>query len=412
MKPTEKIENLVKQLKLEPDADLRRRTIRDAQAAQDTEDSSAPASRPGGVWSTIMHAKLLKVAAAVALVAAGAVFVTVMQKTEPKAWAIENTIQALQDVRNIMFKGVYRPDISSDVDMDCTIWALANAKRTGAAKTRAEAWGITRISDPNTGYLWNPHGGMVYVNKPGERNFSPWFDGRFFDKLRSGRLGQFQISYGKDSDTGRDCAFITCALPQNNGPRSWWFEVDTTTGLPVKFKQWMNDHWEGKPQLDAGTVQYNQELPTDFFDFTAPPDAIQVSGGVEMGIVAQVMAAIGTRPDCGVVIDGLDNSQAAVKLVTDYYSAVLTGDWDTVRRIRTDALPVDWSKAYSGSNPIHALLKVGTPYMDKNCPIGLIVPCTLSYQDGSTAEKYLITTFKPTDGKPVYVIIGTWLPRQ
>jgi hypothetical protein len=413
MKPTEKIENLVQQLKLEPAADLRQRTIRDARAAQDIEGSPAPASRPGGVWSTIMHAKLVKVAAVVALVAAAAVFVAVLQKTETKAWAIENTIQALQDVRCIMFKGVYRPDISSDVDMDCTIWALANAKRSGAAKTRAEAWGMTRISDPNVGYLWNPHGGTAYINRPGEYNFYPWFDGRYFDKLRSGKLGEFQISYGKDSETGKECAFITCSLPKNNGPKSWWYEIDTTTGMPVRFKQWMNANWQGKPQLDAGTVLYNPELPGDFFDAKVPQGAIETKGRVELSIVAQAVAALGTRPGCGVVIDGLANDEAAKKLVTDYYNAVLTGDWDTVRQIRTDALPVDWAKVYGGSNPVHALVKVGQPYMPKDWHImAILVPCTLSYQDGSTAEKHLIVTFKPVDGKAYYAIIGTWLPNQ
>lgn len=412
MGPTEKIEKLITQLEIAPDADLRQRTLRDALAAQDNQYDSAQAPRHGGVWSTIMHAKLFKVAAVIALVAAAAVFIALMQKTETKAWAIGTTIQALQDVRNITFKGIYRPDISSDVDMDCTIWAMANAKRSGAAKTRAEAWGMTRISDPNVGYLWNPNGGTAYINRPGERNFSPWFDGRFFEKLCNGKLGEFKISYGQDSQTGRECAFITCALPNNKGPKSWWFQIDTTTGMPVKFRQWLNANWEGKPELDAGTVLYNQELPADFFDAKMLPDAIQVSGRVEMGIVAQAVAALGTRPDCGVVIDGLPNDQAATKLVTNYYNAVLTGDWDTVRRIRTDALPVDWSIAYCGSNPIHALLKVGQPYMDKNCPIGLIVPCTLSYQDGSTAEKCLIVTFKPVDGKAYYAIIGTWLPKQ
>jgi hypothetical protein len=392
---------------------------RSAEAQLQEFKASMLANERRSLWSNIMHARIVKVAAVIALMAAGAMVFAVLNRTESKVWAIERSIEALKDVRTVMMKGTAQINPDSDMDRSITIWAVANSDRSAAQRMRMEMWGLTRISDANSVYVWGTGGKRAYVGTPGETNMHPWLDGRFFEKIAHKSMQTWQVSYGTDPDSGRQSAFVTCSDPNTLGSRSLWFEFDVETSMLVRLKQWLNPRWEGRPQFDVSKIEFNPELPQDFFD-PRPPDGVvvtsaapgELTNGIDVVMNKEIVNSIGVEPGCGVTEEGLSTDDACVKLVKDYYDAVMAEDWDTVRRMRTDVLPIDWSKAYGGTGAIHAVLEVGKPRLDKDCSNGLVVPVTLSYQDGSCAQKHLVVISKVVEGRTWYAIFGTWAPSK
>jgi hypothetical protein len=60
------------------------------------------------------------------------------------------------------------------------------------------------------------------------------------------------------------------------------------------------------------------------------------------------------------------------------------------------------------AQPGLAAYKVGVPYQDKACPLGVLVPCVLTNHDGSQFEVTLIVRFRQTDGRRTCVVVYTW----
>jgi hypothetical protein len=71
---------------------------------------------------------------------------------------------------------------------------------------------------------------------------SIWPCGDYLTKVQE-LMQDWQVLYGKDKVTGRDCAFITFSNPSQG--QSWWLEIDLETNLPVRAKGWHNTRREG-----------------------------------------------------------------------------------------------------------------------------------------------------------------------
>jgi outer membrane lipoprotein-sorting protein len=83
------------------------------------------------------------------------------------------------------------------------------------------------------------------------------------------------VTYGKDTDTGKQRAFLKIAWldKRYNGPRSMWLEFDVESKLLVSFKQWENASWEGSATLVGEKIIYYKNLPDDLFEFEIPEGA-------------------------------------------------------------------------------------------------------------------------------------------
>jgi hypothetical protein len=244
------------------------------------------------VWRTIMKSKLTKLAAAaVALIVIGLGLYTHQGRINivTPAYAIEQTIEALQNVEVVRIELEAHPDEPehSDLLVDAILWAKPNADETRSGTLRQEVWyegtlNSIRIYDEqkNETYSYHPSEHIVYLASGNKvmHGIDPWLGKNFFqmilDKLNNVKPeeGDFNISRETDPETGQNCLILKIRLFVNS--RSLWIQIDPKTKLPVSIRQWgHNANFEGEPDVNINNITYNPELPEEIFDFVIPEGA-------------------------------------------------------------------------------------------------------------------------------------------
>jgi len=103
MKPVKKIEDLLKRINVTPAAEMDRRTLQDILQAQEKSQNQPSADLPPNFWRIIMKSKITKLTAAAVIILAVILSMNLLDKSIPAAYAIEQTIEAGQDVRYLHF---------------------------------------------------------------------------------------------------------------------------------------------------------------------------------------------------------------------------------------------------------------------------------------------------------------------
>lgn len=233
------------------------------------------------IWRVTMKSPITKIAVAAVLVIACLMGVFVFNQTSGTAWAIEQSIEALSKYNAIIIEGSKTVlDEEGKIQIQhVNWWAVANEDQTKVEKERVEIEGVPIIvTNGQQTWRYEPKTNTVMKNSP----YSPpeiWFGSRFLEQLKSyhesGLITYWEVTYGKDPDTGKQRAFLTCAWldKRYNGPRSMWLEIDTESNLLVSFKQWENANCEGPAQYNAEKIAYYESLPDELFEFEIPEGA-------------------------------------------------------------------------------------------------------------------------------------------
>jgi hypothetical protein len=227
-------------------------------------------------WRTIMKAKITKLAAAAVIIVAVALSVSVLTNLTSPAWAIEDTAEALDEFSGIYISGtIAKGDLGEGSDtvligkerVPCELWAQANQERTGSGNIRLDAGSKIMVVYKMTTYTYDADSNRVDI-KPGQGfTIDPWPTGEFVLQIQE-MVKDWEVLYGKDPASGRDRVFITCCYPRLL--KSYWFEIDVETGLPVRLKQWHNTRRQGAPAYDFQRLIFFEELPDELFEFDIP----------------------------------------------------------------------------------------------------------------------------------------------
>lgn len=254
---------------------------------------SARSARPGAARSMFRtgmttagallqhHRARLAVAAGIAL----AVFVALSLMTgspdgAATVWALEQSIQALGEVKSVRIEGVDQ----SGSPFRC--WVQPKPGGQDLGRLRFEGESAVVVVDDDMTHLFLPAANEFRILEghtlQGVRNWylalklRPWVGDALLQRLQ--RLaGDWQESYGQDEQTGRECVFVTCNYrPQG---MSFQFVFDLETKLVVRFKQWCSLDCDGPPDLVAHTVIYNEDMGDDLF-VLEPPEGARVIDAV------------------------------------------------------------------------------------------------------------------------------------
>ncbi|MHC4444826.1 MAG: zf-HC2 domain-containing protein [Planctomycetota bacterium] len=246
-------------------------------AAVDGKQKPINGPRISPIWRNIMKSRISKFAAAAAIVLAviiGMNLLTTSPNGTSKAWAIEQTIEALENINSLYMSGVIRDKHALEGDFET--WARPHSKHKYSGDVRLETKNgaiVVASEQKNITYLYDPDQNIVSVKKGSGAIISPWLGKEFFEFMKK-HMVDWKETYDKDPETGNDCVFVTCRDNNpNRDPKSWWFQFDLETKLPVSFKQWMNYKSEGQPQFYAKKLVYNIELPEGIFEFKIPEGA-------------------------------------------------------------------------------------------------------------------------------------------
>jgi len=328
-----------------------------------------------GMWRILMKSKITKLATAAAIIVIAVAGISLLDRSTSKAWAIDQTIDALRKFNAIHFSGTLVAEDGNETTFEA--WARADSEQTAADCLRMEtSSGQIQVVWHHRRYEYDPQTQIVYVTESHGPPISPWLGSRLVEFLKDFTI-DWDESYGKDAATGRDRVFVTCSHPAAPDPRSWWFEFDVESKLPVSLKQWENMTRQGPPRICATSITYLEDLPDDVFEFKIPEGAQVVAKN-------PVLVDELEDPNTGMLVGNMTDEQACEEIVRRYWRAVIEGKWDTVALLHPTASAESWRHKYSRAP--EEIVEIGRPYQEEGCRLTRIVPCTLKF-DLSTARK-------------------------
>ncbi len=318
-------------------------------------------------------------AAAVVLVAFTLAFV-VFRETSSSAYAVEQTIKALQQVRTVH-------SICTDWEgKRFEMWGRINPETRKADYVCIDQTphGLKISSTPAGSCKWDADGKVVELtNRIIVSNDSrPMHLFNDLIERRNSGDGRVRISEEVDPESGSKVIVIQVGTKLQD----FRVTIDPETKLPIRY---FYDRADNLQQITQSIEQinYNVELPAGMFDFKVPPDADKDREAFD-------------APENGMSAEGLTHSEASGIIVRKYFEAVMSGDWDTRGKLK----PYDRS---FGSNPPIEILDIGEPYPSRGCT-GLIVPCKIKHQNNKITEYRLVVTYREIEGQPSCIIVAWW----
>ncbi len=400
MRPTEKIKKLFVKSNVTVSSELDDKIINDAfQALEKSRKTKSAALQPN-IWRIIMKSRITKLAAAAAVILIAVIGLTLLDKSVTPAWAIEDTIKALEHIYSIKISGIVTND-SGEIEVNFILWAKPNEDSTETGELRFEIPGrqVTVVALSGKTYTYKPKENVVSITEYKNFSINPWLGSKFFNSIKK-FVENWKISYGKDEETGKESIFATFLHPTES--QSWWFQFDSDTKLPVRFKQWLNTNFEGKPQFYATSIEYNPELPDGTFEFEIPDGAKVIK-------VPKKLPGYFDDPNVGISAEGLTDEEACLVLVEDYWRAIIDGDWEYLAQLRPICNVKEWEFKYKRNEiwPIE-VLEIGQPSQKEDCNIGPVVSCMVKYSDGQIKNIHMVVKFREIDGNRSCVIAGTY----
>jgi outer membrane lipoprotein-sorting protein len=230
-----------------------------------------------------MKTKIAKLATAAMIILAVVLSVTILNHSASPAWAIEQSIEAMDQYKAVLIEGsqserTWRENGSLE-QRPFKSWAVANEDQTMIEKYRTEVEGFLILTtNGQKTWRYDPQTNTVRVENRPYIASECWCGSQFLEQIK-GFLGEvisnWEVTYGKDPATGKQRAFLKIAWLEEryNGPRSMWIEFDMESKLLVSLKQWENANWEGPADLFVERITYFETLPDDLFDFEIPEGA-------------------------------------------------------------------------------------------------------------------------------------------
>ena len=287
MKPQENIEKLIKDAPIHSNPDVNQTVLEDLLKQIDGAETQKATFTLPNIRSQIMRNPLTKFAVAAVMVVACLTGVSVFFRTSGSAWAIEQSIEAVNQYKAVIVEGFDSEqtwiEAGSPQLRPFKAWAVANEGQTAVEKYRYEVNGIPTITtNGKKTWRYDPQTNTVRIeNRPYIASES-WCGGKFLEQLKTFResaaFTHWELIYGKDSKTSKQKVSLKIAWLNErfNGPRSMVLEFDVENKLLTGLKQWENANWEGPATLVVEKVTYYDSLPDELFEFKIPEGAKQI----------------------------------------------------------------------------------------------------------------------------------------
>lgn len=343
-------------------------------------------TQTSNIWRIIMNSKATRYAAAAVLVISVLASITLLDKTVPAAYALEQTLAAMQKVDTVHMhcRDWYNKEFE--------IWIQLDPK-TGIPEYCRAYWPkskILNISTPVKSYQYREETNYVQVSS-GKLYSIGVAPAKLFEQLvlaakKKHPDFKVQISNEIDAETGKKLIIAISDTPQE----SWKLVIDDETKLPIEVHCLRQANKMGALFKDVDKIEFGVELSPDMFKFEIPEGA-RVTDHDRNGRLLN-------DPKHGMIIKGMSEKQAYKKISTDYWKAQIAGDVDAAKKI-SPVVP-----QMVKSSLLAELVEVGDPYVEPGCGIGKLVPCKLRYKDGSLKRWNLIVKSKKIKGKKALVI--------
>jgi hypothetical protein len=409
MRSTEDVERLIRNVPVNTSAqrdDEVRDDVLDAMERSRKVQSAAP--QPS-LWRIIMKSKASKLAAAIIVIGVVLSFLASERLSSP-AWAIEQSIEALKDLKAIHLVGTF-PGGTAEV------WMRANDTGTQSNKVvvRGSHGAITWTQDGST-YHYEPSQNTVYFENAVTIGMAQWLGPDLLQMLSQAK--NVKVVRGRDAATGRGRVMLSCSLIDVHGPQSWIIEFDVTSKLPVSLKQWQNLDRSGPPAFEAFKLTYYEDLPDSVFEVHIPGSPVYTEKPLTIP-----EANVGLLSDAtdGISTEGLTQEAGAEASIRMMYQAVIDMNLEQLKKICP--LCKNWGDQFlrtiifrpDKEDRIVEIVQIGEISKTGHTKLGPIaaVPTVLRLQNGKKVEEKMIVQFRQIGGKSSCVVHGPYgLPRD
>lgn len=365
------------------------------------------------IWRTIMKSRITKFTAAAAILIV--VLYMLVGNSGPTAWAIEQTIEALQDFGAVHMVGTVMDEYGAE--KGCEIWMRANKARTLSkdAVTHIDNGVIQWIDDGST-YTYIPQNNTVYYENAIMAGIAPWPGPILINLFAS--ADDVETIRGTDPATGREQITLLGSLVSSFGPQSYSVKFDVETKLPIAMTLWSNMERRGAPAFRAWQITYYENLPDSMFTVKYPEDAHFVEKELT---IPEGSIGLLSIPQYGMSTEGLSKEEAARLIIRRAYQALIDDDYNEFRKLCPAAST--WSDkflryAVHGKDPqqrVVEIVEIGSICKEGRSKLGPIVavPCIVRTKGGTMREDKVIVQFRNIGGKPSCVFQGPYgLPRE
>ncbi len=401
MKPTDNIKKLVAQLKDTTGNDLDQRILNDIFAAMD--NTKQHSAQTLNIWRIIMKSKITKFAAAAVVIIAVGLSITLLDKTVPTAYALEQTAEALKKVHNVH-----------------GIWIDRKGRRVNS-------WGKI---DPDTGKISKMRleyeDGGLYIIANGHTYLED--DGIIAFKeeefMRSGLIFNNFIEVLAQNIKVRDEAVIQKQFSEEfqrevivvdvKQPRIHVQVVlDTDTKRPIKFSvPWAENLTE--PLDHTELIEYDVDLPADTFDFEITPDTLILGKDLARKLL--------NDPAIGMVYDDEDGLQQVCKeIAKEFLQAEIDRDFETIKQLHpyypghygsSKYMEKHFDRVETHNGRIVEILSFAKAYEYEN-PKTMLIPCKVVREyKGQRKDQFvgIYVYLRNHDGEKSAVVSGSMFP--
>jgi hypothetical protein len=409
MRPVEEIEKLIKNVPIRTSVQKDDEVLDEVLTAMERSRKVQSVAFQPSLWRIIMKSKASKFAAAIIVIGVVLSFFASERLSSP-VWAIEQTIEALKDLRAIYMVGAF-PGGTAE------IWMRANEAGTQSICTvvRGSHGAITWTKDGST-YHYEPSQNTVYFENAITLGMAQWLGPDLLEMLSQAK--NVEVVRGKDAATGRDRVMLSCSMIDVQGPQSWIIEFDVASKLPVALKQWQNLDRSSPPTFDAFKLTYYEDLPDSMFEVNIPGNPTYTEKPLtipdeNIGMLSNTKHGIST--------EGLSQQTAARKAIRMMYEAVINMDLEQLKRICP--LCENWGDKFlrtivfrpGKEDRIVEISEIGEICKMGHSKLGPIaaVPTVLRLKNGKKVEQKMIVQFRQIGGQSSCVVHGPYgLPRE
>lgn len=326
-----------------------------------------------------------KIATAAVIIIAIGLGTVLLDKSVSSAYAIAQTIKALENVTTVHV-------IGTDWDGNrYEVWNKINPE-TGKSEwvcIDRTPHGYKIASRPDGSCVWDENGNVVrYSNKQIASNDFRY--SRVFEQIAEMMVelnDNEKITIRTEKDPIYDKPLVVIHVVTNI--KDFKIYVDPESKLPVRL---YFDRADNMKQIarTVDEIYYNEPLPEGMFDFDVPANWYRDWKLLD-------------DPAKGLAIGDLTHEQGAIKTAGEYWQAVIENNWDYADQLRPVA---DWKTDYHVDSPTE-LIDIGQPRPERGCS-GLVTPCIVRFADGKTQKIELVINYRQIAGHASCIIVATW----
>jgi hypothetical protein len=238
------------------------------------------------------------------------------------AWSIEQSIQATRPFEALHLRATLGGSIR------CELWARSAASPSRRARLliRSES-GWMVWTEGNTTHYYDPNTRVVQIDDAQTAGFNPWPGTKLFELARAAgvRVVDTRWRFPHRRSVVTEWSFVTA-----NGPTSARAEFDLETKLLIGLRQWDNMDRRGVPGVETDDITYLSNLPDAAFSVDLPPGVTSRPKDVE---VKESLLGLLALEDTGIETPGVSPEEAARRIATDLWHAIIDRDIDGLRRL-------------------------------------------------------------------------------